>query len=454
MDYYPLPDEYVLPSVEYTVPDEYANLPKDEFEGRSTTSVSQPKSDHSRLKRLMLMPLAATFAVLSIVFSSFNYDPLGMNFLGGGSSSYGMIPAIPPAEDGEPDGITVVVLHVTYVPTGETYTPASTGEEAMADAVAWVEGKGGAASTMKYIKSETVYTGVEVSDDAVIVGDPDDLDNAYIAQGTVTRKYRRDVYYNAYAIGDDVLIDNSADDAFPKLSNLSPDFEGNYAWGSYGSEEYIRFTAVEASYYTYIEAGGAWKSYGAEVSSVPNAQYDRSTNTLTLNNFTASVLDVNLMGNGFTIRLIGENHLNQLKVWGAYYGGSVTLTGDGSLTVNKNGTAEGGVGINLNGEWSQTCLMIDKDVTLDVYGDYAIVIGATTMQKAIYYLKPLKMTGGTRKAGEFVEYASQHYDANGNYLGETPSTLSEISERDGVSYYDYSVVGNDGMPSKHVRFAP
>lgn len=255
-----------------------------------------------------------------------------------------------------------------------------------------------------------------------------------------------------------------ADDAFPILSNLEPDFAGNYAWSGAGSEEYIRVLYPGESAPTYLEMGSVWASFGTNdsngqfipnrVSTVPNARYDAAANTLTLENFTASVLDVNLMGNGFTIRLVGENHLDQLIVWGASYGGSVTLTGSGSLTVNENGSASGGVGIQINGEWSQSCLMIDKDVTLDVYGERAIVIGATTMNKAIYYLKPLQMTGGIRTSGEFFEYSSSQYDANGNYIGESPITLAEISEQNGIQYYDYSIVGEDGMPSGHVHFAP
>lgn len=437
MEYCPLPDEGILPPEEYTLPPEQQDIPKYEFAGQGKNEVPQAESRHSLVKRLMLMPLAGILAVLSLVFSAFNYDPLGDVFLNGGTP--------------EAPINTTVFVHVTYVPTGETYTSAATGDDAMADAVAWVISKGGDGSTMKYIKSETVSTGAEISDDAIIVGDPDNLADAYIAQGTVTYTYRRDIYYEAYAASDTVF---DADDAFPKLTNLSPDFAGNYAWSSDGSEEYIRFVATGASEYTFLEAGSAWMSYGAVVSTVPNARYDAATNTLTLTNFTASLLDVNLMGNGFTICLVGENHLDQLTVWGAYYGGSVTLTGTGSLTVNENGGASGGVGIRLNGEWSQTCLMIDKDVKLDVYGDSAIVIGATTMEKAIYYLKPLQMTGGMRTSGEFVEYASQQYDENGNYLGEIPTTLAEISEQKGVSYYDYSVVDENGKPSTHVRFAP
>ena len=102
--------------------------------------------------------------------------------------------------------------------------------------------------------------------------------------------------------------------------------------------------------------------------------------TITLHNFTGPLLDINLMGNGFTIKLEGENHLEMLRVWGYSYGGSVTLTGNGSLTINADRTNP--IGIELQAEISQSCLMIDKEVTLDVYGtEMAICVIDTTLEK-------------------------------------------------------------------------
>ncbi len=263
---------------------------------------------------------------------------------------------------------------------------------------------------------------------------------------------------------DENVSKEKADDAFPVLSNLEPDFAGDYAWSDLGSEEYIRVLEAGESEYKFLLMGSAWESFGTvdnngefipnQLSTIPNAHYDATTNTLTLENFSTSVLDVNLMGNSFTIRLIGENHLDQLTIWGAGYGGSVTITGSGSLSVNENGNALNGIGIYLNSEWSQSCLMIDKDVTLDVYGERAIMVSATSMSKAIYYLKPLQMTGGKRTTGEFFEYFSSQYDENGNYIGNEPITLDDIYKDNGVRYYDYTVIGEDGKPSTHVHFEP
>ncbi|MBQ3865548.1 MAG: hypothetical protein II776_01505, partial [Clostridia bacterium] len=93
---------------------------------------------------------------------------------------------------------------------------------------------------------------------------------------------------------------DEGDDAFPALANLPPDFEGKMAWSGSGSEEYIRFLLRGEGDFTYLRAGSVWVDrMGARVAPIPGASYDPSKNTLTLENFSAALLDVNLMGNGF-----------------------------------------------------------------------------------------------------------------------------------------------------------
>lgn len=41
-----------------------------------------------------------------------------------------------------------------------------------------------------------------------------------------------------------------------------------------------------------------------------------------------------MMGDDFKIRLIGENEISSIVAYGDAWGGSVTICGDGSLTVN------------------------------------------------------------------------------------------------------------------------
>ena len=83
----------------------------------------------------------------------------------------------------------------------------------------------------------------------------------------------------------------------------------------------------------------------------PGIRYDSSTNTLTLHNFTGPLLDINLMGNGFTIKLEGENHLEMLRAWGFGYGGSVTFT-DYYGTVYAR--------TYYNGKWSNVSKLVLK----------------------------------------------------------------------------------------------
>lgn len=420
------------------------NIPDDEFNNKYTQDREEKKPDRSKqIKRILFAPVAASIAVVSIVFSSLGYDPLGKDVFNSDTT-------VSDINDGNGDGLNTpeyddpsavfedAYIHVTYVPAGNEYTSYATGSEGLEEAKVWVVSQGGNPDTMKYISTDITPV-VEYSDDAIVVGDPDDPYNSYVAQGTVNRTERYVAYYEAYAMEDDNRPDNItptgvADTEFPVLPNLEPDFAGEYAWSGLGSEEYIMFWSLAKDTREYLHMGTFFASTGSydangnfipnQVTTMPDAWYDISTNTLTLDNFTGEVLEVNLMGNGFTINLIGENHLDELIMWGAGYGGSVTFTGTGSLTLNEDRCAPDDVGILVHGENSASCVMIDKEVTLELYGAYAILIDSVTIEKAIYYLEPSKLTGGERI-----------------YLS------SEEPHR-------YTIIDEDGNPSHYVKFAP
>ncbi len=215
------------------------------------------------------------------------------------------------------------------------------------------------------------------------------------------------------------------EDVFPQLSNLDPDFAGDYAWSEEGSEEYIRFVSGDGPY-LYLQKGSAWDYYDPEGMSIAGnagATYYKSSNVLRLNGFSADVLDVNLMGNGFTIELTGDSHIGTISVWGAMYAGSVTFTGSGSLTVDG--------GLYLNCEASPSCIIVKRGVTLDISGSPAIVVGDTTLEGGLYLSRSLKMTGG-----EIANFADENDEYEGSRL------------------YVYTVVGEDGEPAAHVRIEP
>ena len=229
------------------------------------------------------------------------------------------------------------------------------------------------------------------------------------------------------------------DAAFPILQNLEPDFDGKYAWSGYGSEEYVRIVESGSSEYTYLEIGKAWEFLGGSYGKADGAVYDPASNTLTLDNVSCDFIDVNLMGNSFTIKLIGNNTAGGISVWGAGYAGSLTISGEGKLTVLND--------ISFNAEYSQTCLMVGSE--LEVLG--SITVSATSMEKAIYYLNPLKLTGGTRASGDFFDYRYPEVDDSGNFTGNYMNIkISEIPGK--TRYYDYAVVDENGLPAKGISF--
>ena len=217
-------------------------------------------------------------------------------------------------------------------------------------------------------------------------------------------------------------------DSFPSLENLNPDFDGKYAWSGMGTEEYLVLDSM------YLEAGTYWKNYaGATETKFTGASYDRETNTLTLNNYKGTFIDANLMGNGFKIKLIGENSLEYIKLWGAMYGGSVTFTGDGSLKLNVNKTVPNA--LYLMCEYSPSCVMVDREATVELFGSDgpALVISDTLLKDALYTLEPIKTEGG--------EYSSES------------RTMTDSSTGEQITCYDVTL--NDGSePSEHIIFSP
>ncbi len=178
------------------------------------------------------------------------------------------------------------------------------------------------------------------------------------------------------------------DAEFPALPNLTP----NTPVPGYGvlNEDYIQlFDRESDEMWEFLYLNPAWTNDRVSPAGI---SYDPETNTLTLNNYHGAGISANLLGNGFTVELIGENELTQdFMVWGFYTGGSITFTGTGSLIINSSFTQE--VGLNVIGEYSESCVMIDSGVTLDIFGKTnAMQVLNTSAEKAVWYLsgKPLE----------------------------------------------------------------
>ena len=120
-----------------------------------------------------------------------------------------------------------------------------------------------------------------------------------------------------------------------------------------------------------------------EINQVKGATYSLATNTLTLENFKHPLCDLYAreMGDDFTIKVLGDCEINTLEIRGymhehggelgepLYWGGSLNLTGSGTLTI-KNSTADeyDPWGFMIWGEGSESLLKISKHVSLKAYG--------------------------------------------------------------------------------------
>lgn len=100
---------------------------------------------------------------------------------------------------------------------------------------------------------------------------------------------------------------------------------------------------------------------------VKGAVYDKKTNTLTLTNYKHPTMSIeaNEMGDDFKIKLVGDNQIKSLIVWGYGYGGSVEILGDGTLTINKNKGEN--CGITMQPEGTKAVLKVSGKAVVDVY---------------------------------------------------------------------------------------
>ena len=105
------------------------------------------------------------------------------------------------------------------------------------------------------------------------------------------------------------------------------------------------------------------------ISTVKNISYDKKTNTLTLNGYQEAEKKIvaNEMGDDFKVKVVGNNQIQGITVWGYSYGGSLTLEGNGSLEINKNRVQ--GEPIFLQAEESNAQFKVKQGVTLKVYCD-------------------------------------------------------------------------------------
>lgn len=104
-----------------------------------------------------------------------------------------------------------------------------------------------------------------------------------------------------------------------------------------------------------------------DISTVEGISYDRASNTLTIENYnnTKNRIATNMMGDDFKINIKGENHIGGLVSYGDGWGGSITLTGNGTLYINENKSYE--TAIYMNAENTKSVFTVGPECNVYVY---------------------------------------------------------------------------------------
>ncbi|MDO5156487.1 MAG: hypothetical protein Q4D51_11035 [Eubacteriales bacterium] len=148
---------------------------------------------------------------------------------------------------------------------------------------------------------------------------------------------------------------------------------GNNVHGPSGSGyEYICIENHESNpvISTYLKAGTGYTSMGIAEQNMSGFSYDLATNTITMTNVNMplAVLNINEFGDDLKICVVGDNALGEILVWGYGYGGSLEITGSGSLTLTPAGGRYFNNGILLMAEGSASVLKVAKTVTFKASG--------------------------------------------------------------------------------------
>lgn len=149
--------------------------------------------------------------------------------------------------------------------------------------------------------------------------------------------------------------------------------------------------------------------------SIDGMSYDRESNTLTLNNYKSSttVIVTNMMGDDFKINLVGDNEIGSISSYGDAWGGSINISGNGSLVINADKSDD--YGIAFFAEGTNSVLSVADTCNVTIYsGSKAVVYTSDNLTN-----KPIK-DNGTLK--ENVTYNVSH-----------PLKISRLCAR----YYEY-----------------
>ena len=196
------------------------------------------------------------------------------------------------------------------------------------------------------------------------------------------------------------------------------------------------------------ETGKFLYSNSGKVDTVEGAVYDKSTNTITLNNYNhpEMTLATNEMGDDLKLHLVGDNHIAELVVWGFGWGGNLEITGDGSLTINENKTSRTAA-IRFMAEGTQGLLKVGSNASVTAYksageNTYSAAFVSTTSSTLPFQGNleaALTMTPDSGVEGEYAVGATVIYEES--YANRTWQLATK--DNDGKLYGIYFFEANE-----------
>lgn len=199
--------------------------------------------------------------------------------------------------------------------------------------------------------------------------------------------------------------------------------------------------------YAYIAVGNSetkdniFSSQGSNA--IDGVSYDKASNTLTLNQYknADNYIATDMMGDDFKIRLIGENEISSIVAYGDAWGGSVTICGDGSLTVNPKKQED--YGVRLYAEGTVSVLSVENTCNVTIYAGQAGKVLYTTGNLTD---KVIKDNGTLQETPQYqISHPLDIARIYAKYYAYDPSTTNVVYTNGDSSYYTltYSLNEND-----------
>ena len=151
------------------------------------------------------------------------------------------------------------------------------------------------------------------------------------------------------------------------------------------------------------------------------------------------------MGDNFKIKVSGTCNVGKIFVWGFGYGGSLRITGKGTLNINKGKPFD--CAVFMNAEESASKLVIDKTVNLNAYahkgGAPAIELCRTTVSKNAIQIKGKVTVKNKIKKTPSVLTA---YEWAAVYVDNNPNTIDMFKLKDSAGrLYGCGISGEYGQ---------